>query len=132
MNERGMLEKNKEAEITIEFVPSVAQVYDNVLVVDLEGVGQDMLAVPIRATCLVPKVRVEPNDFLDYGTCFLRHSKNNEIKIINSDSLKAKIEIVPQDEQSKRIGTYEADIMSGVIEPHSTCTVTLKLRTEIL
>jgi hydrocephalus-inducing protein len=132
LNDRGMLEKNKEAEITIEFIPSVAQVYDNVLVVDLEGVGQDMLAVPIRATCLVPKVRVEPNDFLDYETCFLRHTKSKEIKIINSDSLKAKFEIVPQDEQSKRIGTYEADIMSGVIEPHSTCTVTLKLRTEIL
>jgi hydrocephalus-inducing protein len=37
-----------------------------VLVVDLEGVGQDMLAVPIKAECLVPKVRVSPSDFLEY------------------------------------------------------------------
>ena len=35
-----------------------------VLVVDLEGVGQDMLAVPIKAECIVPKVRVTPNEFL--------------------------------------------------------------------
>ena len=48
-----------QAEITIEFKPATAQVYDNVLVVDLEGVGQDMLAVPIKAECHVPKVRVE-------------------------------------------------------------------------
>jgi hypothetical protein len=46
-----------------------------VLVVDLEGVGQDMLAVPIKAECLVPDVRVSPVEYLEYGTCFLRHKK---------------------------------------------------------
>lgn len=60
------MEKNKEAQITIEFVPCFPQVYDMVLVVDLDGVGQDMLAVPIKAECLVPKVRVLPTDFLEY------------------------------------------------------------------
>lgn len=38
-----------------------------VLVVDLAGVGQDMLAVPIKAECLVPKVKVVPEQSLDYG-----------------------------------------------------------------
>jgi hypothetical protein len=46
-----------------------------VLVVDLAGVGQDMLAVPIKAESLVPKVRVTPVDFMEYGTVFLRHKK---------------------------------------------------------
>jgi len=44
-----------------------------VLVVDLEGVGQDMLAVPIKAECIVPKVTVEPKDYLEFGQCFLRY-----------------------------------------------------------
>ena len=66
-----------------------------VLVVDLEGVGQDMLAVPIKAECLVPKVRISHTDFLEYGSCFLRHPKTKRIDIINEDSLKAKFEIVP-------------------------------------
>lgn len=69
-----------------------------------------MLAVPIKAECLVPKVRVEPADFLQYDTCFLRHPKTKQIKIINEDNLKAKFEILPQDETFKRIGLYEADI----------------------
>lgn len=60
----------------------------------MDGVGQDMLAVPIKAECHVPKVKVEPNDFLDYGQCFLRHKKTKEIRIINTDNLKAKFEIV--------------------------------------
>ena len=55
-NDRGRLEKDKQAEIKIEFIPCFPQMYDMVLVVDLEGVGQDMLAVPIKAECLVPKV----------------------------------------------------------------------------
>ena len=57
-NERGKLAKDSKAEIIIEFIPSVPHIYDMVLVVDLEGVGQDMLAVPIKAECIVPKVRV--------------------------------------------------------------------------
>lgn len=74
-NERGKLERSKEAKIDIEFIPNNQQVYDMVLVVDLEGVGQDMLAVPIKAECHVPEVEVNPIDFLEYGTCFLRHPK---------------------------------------------------------
>jgi hydrocephalus-inducing protein len=131
-NDSGRLERGKEAKIDIEFVPCFPQQYDMVLVVDLEGVGQDMLAVPIKAECLVPKVKVSPADFLEYDTCFLRHPKTRPIEIINEDSLKAKYEIVPQDEQSKRIAVYTADKESGIINPKSSQIVHIALRTEIL
>jgi len=88
-----------------------------VLVVDLAGVGQDMLAVPIKAECLVPKVRVVPLDFLEYGTCFLRHKKTMSLEIINEDDLKSKFEIVPQEEPTRRVGLFDPDIWTGVIEP---------------
>jgi hydrocephalus-inducing protein len=119
-NERGRLEKNREAQITIEFSPCFPQTYDMVLVVDLEGVGQDMLAVPIRAECLVPKVRVLPTDFLEFDQCFLRHPKTRRIEIINDDNLKAKYEIVAQDDQSKRIAIYTPDQETGIINPKSS------------
>jgi len=131
-NDRGRLERSKEAQIDIEFVPSFPQLYDMVLVVDLEGVGQDMLAVPIKAECLVPKVKVSPADFLEYGTCFLRHPMTRQIEIVNEDSVKAKYEIVPQDEQSKRIAVYTADKESGIIEPKSSQSVNIALKTETL
>lgn len=131
-NERGKLERSKEAQIDIEFIPNNQQVYDMVLVVDLEGVGQDMLAVPIKAECHVPEVEVNPTDFLEYGSCFLRHPKTEQIKIINKDSLQARYEIVPQDETSKRIAVYTADKEGGIIPPNSTQIVNISLRTEIL
>ena len=74
-----------------------------------------MLAIPIKAECLVPKVRVMPTEYLDYDKCFLKHAKTMEISIINEDNLRAKFEIVAQDEQSKRIASYEPDVPSGVI-----------------
>jgi hydrocephalus-inducing protein len=131
-NDRGRLAKDSMAEIVIEFIPCVPHVYDMVLVVDLEGVGQDMLAVPIKAECIVPKVRVQPNEFLQFDNCFLKHPKTKQIQIVNEDNLRARFEIQPQDEQSKRVATYKVDKWSGVIEPHSTQTVDVTLQTEIL
>ena len=116
-NDRGKLEKDATAEINIEFVPCFPQVYDMVLVVDLEGVGQDMLAVPIKAECLVPRVEVEPDQFLDFEHCFHKYPKTRQIKIKNLDNLKARFEIGQQDEQSKRMGIFEVDLQNGVIEP---------------
>ena len=46
-----------------------------------------MLAVPIKAECHVPEVKVNPVDFLEFGTCFLRHPITKAIEIINEDSL---------------------------------------------
>ena len=103
-----------------------------VLVVDLEGVGQDMLAVPIKADCQVPNVSVTPSDYLEYDKCFLRHPKTRSIEIVNEGDLKAKYEIVPQDDQSKRIAVYTADKESGIIQPRSSQVVNITLRTEIL
>lgn len=117
----------------IEFVPVNQQLYDMVLVVDLEGVGQDMLAVPIKADCKVPHVRINPSDFLEYETCFLKHPKTRQIEIINEDEdLMAKFEVLPQDEQSKRIALYTADQVSGVIRGGKSQVINVSLRTEIL
>ena len=50
-----------------------------------------------------------------------------DTKIINEDNLRARFEIQPQDEQSKRVATYDVDMWNGVIEPHSTQVVNVKL-----
>jgi hydrocephalus-inducing protein len=78
-NDRGTLGRDQEAKININFTPSKQGTYDMVLVVDLDGVGQDMLAIPIKAECAVPRVRVNPENMLDYGKTFLKHKKDMKI-----------------------------------------------------
>ena len=80
-NDRGKLASGQRQKIVIEFIPWFPQQYDMVLVVDLEGVGQDMLAVPIKAECLVPKVKITPSDYLDFKDVFLRHPKTAEVEL---------------------------------------------------
>lgn len=103
-----------------------------VLVVDLEGVGQDMLAVPIKAECLVPKVKISPDDYLDFKDVFLRHPKTCEIELTNEDFLPAKFEIAPQEENYKRVGIFKADQESGIIPPKTNIKLQITLKTEMI
>jgi hydrocephalus-inducing protein len=47
--------------------------YDMVMVVDIDGVGQDMFSLPIKAESEVPLVKIEPMKQLNFGTIFLRN-----------------------------------------------------------
>jgi hydrocephalus-inducing protein len=58
-------------EIEIVFTPRRLGKYDYVLVVDLVGIGSDMLSIPITAECLKPKVDIVPSEKLDFGEVFL-------------------------------------------------------------
>lgn len=55
-----------------------------------------------------------------------------EIELTNEDFLKAKFEILPQDEQSKRVAVYKADMESGIIQPKSSHVIQITLKTEII
>ena len=131
-NDRGKLAPKEKQEIIIEFVPSSQRTYDMCLMVDLEGVGQDMLAVPIKAECLVPTVLLNPSDYLDFGDVFLRHPKTVEMELKNTDYLEAKFEIVDQEENYKRVGIFKADQESGIIPPRSSIKLQITLRTEMI
>ena len=52
------------------------------LVMDLEGIGQDMKSIPIYAESDIPKVKLSPK-LLDFGDIFLRYQETKEIELIN-------------------------------------------------
>ena len=131
-NDRGKLDPKQKQEIIIEFIPSSQRTYDMCLMVDLEGVGQDMLAVPIKAECLVPTVILNPSDYLDFGDVFLRHPKTVEMELKNTDYLEAKYEIIDQEENYKRVGIFMAKEESGIIPPRSTIKLKITLKTEMI
>ena len=55
-------------------MPKATKKYEMVMVVDIEGVGQDMLSIPITGESQVPQVQIKPHDCLDFGEIFLRHA----------------------------------------------------------
>jgi len=58
-----------------------------VMVVDIDGVGQDMRSITIKAESEVPTVKIEPSDELNYGKIFLRNPEEQYIKLINDSNL---------------------------------------------
>ena len=107
-----------------------------VLVVDIEGVGQDMQSIPIRAECEVPQVEIrtdgESTDKLDFKNVFLRHPETQSIKIINLSKHKellAKFNVLPQNEDTKILAKYQVDPSTGTIEAGGTATVTITMTT---
>jgi len=67
-----LLKEKEEKVIIIEFTPKKnTWKYDMVLVVNIDGVGDDMLSIPIRGESKSPKVRIEPEETLDFGNVYL-------------------------------------------------------------
>ena len=80
----------------MKFTPKRQGKYDMVLVVNINGVGDDMLSIPITAHSKPPKVRIEPKEELDFGKVFLDFEEEETIELINDSNLKAKFKITPQ------------------------------------
>ena len=124
----GKLHPGEEVSIQVDFIPVSVRKYDMVLVVDIEGVGQDMHALPIKAESFVPKVEIlVPNDLIDFEKVFLRHPYYFDLKMRNRSKLQAKFEILPQDESSTIVAEYTPDMQEGVIEGRAEINVKVKL-----
>jgi hydrocephalus-inducing protein len=56
----GTIPEKSEKLIEIEFNPKSIKKYETVMTIDIEGVGNDMLSVPIKADCQIPNVEITP------------------------------------------------------------------------
>jgi len=57
---RDLVQPKSTIEIEIIFISLMPRKYDMVMVVDIDGVGQDMFSLPIKAESEVPLVKIEP------------------------------------------------------------------------
>ena len=125
----GRVEKKKSKEISITFRPEKERPYDIVVLLDMIGIGFDMLTLPVSGVCEVPEVEIIPMDLLDFGTVHIREEVTKTITLRNtSNLLSTQFKINKQDEQSKAWGELTCDQQSGQIGPEQTVTLTVKLK----
>ena len=128
----GTLLPGQHMDILVEFIPASVKVYDYSLVVDVFGVGDVLLSVPISAECMVSPVVMEERE-IDFGECFIRYPYEKEITLANSsDIVHTKFEVLPQQNFTKGTATYEAEPAIAVIEPSDKMTCTIRLVCEKL
>jgi hydrocephalus-inducing protein len=126
---RGTLAPKESVEVLVEFIPTTVKVYDYSLGVDVLGVGDLLLSVPITAECVVSTVKLDlPLRELEFGDCFIRYPYEKDLKIINlSTAVHTKFEIAPQPKHTLSVASYETVPSVAVIEPGDSMNVKVRL-----
>ena len=125
----GRVERKRSKEISITFRPDKERPYDIVVLLDMLGIGFDMLTLPVCGICEVPEVEIEPMELLNFGNVYIRQEVYQTIKLHNtSNLLSTQFKVMKQDEQSKGWGELTCDQQSGQIGPEQTVTLTVKLK----
>eukprot|EP00930_Biecheleria_cincta_P015308 TRINITY_DN12810_c0_g1_i1.p1 TRINITY_DN12810_c0_g1~~TRINITY_DN12810_c0_g1_i1.p1 ORF type:complete len:5041 (+),score=1000.88 TRINITY_DN12810_c0_g1_i1:126-15248(+) len=111
--------------IQVDFVSRQEKKYDAKLSVDLEGVGKELLSIPIIAQCAVPTVSFEPHGTLNYGDVFIRYPFHQSLYLHNTSVLPAKFEVEPQEDKSR--AEFEPDQWVGTVPPCASHVITVTL-----
>ena len=135
----GAVLPHGKQKLQMDFISYTVKKYDLSMMVDVEAVGPELLAMPILGECIVPHITTDQPS-VDFGEvansvhsetmpqdcCFLGYAYETSVTIKNTSWLPAKIEIVPQDEASQTIGFFGVEPQTGVIKGHGE--IELKLQ----
>nr|XP_055030475.1 hydrocephalus-inducing protein homolog [Misgurnus anguillicaudatus] len=123
----GTVRSLGEIDIQITLCSNTVQDYNLALVLDVQGVGEEVLALPIKARCTVPDVILE-NPNLQFQHVFLGHPYEQSVKLINNTDLPACYGLLPQPHEEDPHLLYSSAHPRGVIQPHSTEQIPLVLQ----
>lgn len=77
-------------------------------------------------------MEIKPQDRLEFGDIFLRDPDTRGITIANTSTLKARFNVLTQNQESEVLAKYKVDLESGDIDPGKEVTIKLTLVTKKL
>ncbi|XP_058135740.1 hydrocephalus-inducing protein homolog isoform X1 [Dasypus novemcinctus] len=126
----GTIRSQGFAAIKVTLCSNTVQKYELALVVDVEGIGEEVLALLITARCVVPTLHVI-NPEVDFGRCFLKYPYKKTVKLVNNHDLPGGYEVLPQVYEDEPPVLLSSPSPCGTIPPHSTVDVPLALETQV-
>ncbi|XP_073706753.1 hydrocephalus-inducing protein homolog [Garra rufa] len=123
----GTVRAMAEVDIQLTFCSNTVQDYNLALVLDVQSVGEEVLALPIKARCVVPDV-VLKNPVLQFQDCFLGHCYEQSVELINDTDLPACYGLLSQPYEENPALLYSSPHARGVIQPYSTEQIPLVLQ----
>eukprot|EP01105_Mastigella_eilhardi_P014617 TRINITY_DN3328_c0_g1_i10.p1 TRINITY_DN3328_c0_g1~~TRINITY_DN3328_c0_g1_i10.p1 ORF type:complete len:4822 (+),score=1153.45 TRINITY_DN3328_c0_g1_i10:606-14468(+) len=112
--------------ITVSFTPMNLKKYDLRLVVDVDGVPDEVTSLPILAECFAPVLTLAKSS-LAFGECFIGHPYQQQIRLENDSDLAGKYELIPQNANERDSCEYSADVPSGFVAGHNDKVVGINL-----
>ncbi|NXX22836.1 HYDIN protein, partial [Podargus strigoides] len=127
---RGTVRALGFLDIQVTLCSNTLKMYNLALVVDVDGVGKEVLALPLTARCVVPPVRVL-TPIVTFGRCLLELPSERAVTLVNSSDLPACYRVLPQDRKDAAVW-YSSPVPCGVIQPLSMVEVPLILESQVV
>ncbi|KAH1181798.1 hypothetical protein KIL84_005524, partial [Mauremys mutica] len=127
---RGTIRSHELLDIQVTLCSNAVKKYEMALVVDVDGIGEEVLALLITARCVVPPLRVV-NPVVKFGRCFLKFPYEQMVMLVNDAELPGCYGVLPQEYEEKPSVLYSSPRPCGIIQPHSTVEIPLALETQV-
>ncbi|XP_059569698.1 hydrocephalus-inducing protein homolog [Alligator mississippiensis] len=117
-------------DIQVTLCSNTVKKYETALVVDIDGIGEEVLALLITARCVVPPLHVV-NPVVKFGRCFLKYPYQQMVTLINDNDLSACYGVLPQEFEENPTVLYSSPVPCGIIQPHSSVEIPLALESQV-
>ncbi|KAM7413943.1 hypothetical protein PAMA_018980 [Pampus argenteus] len=115
----GSVRAMSDVTIKVTLCSNTVKRYRLALVVDVEGVGEEIMTLPINARCVVPEIVVD-TPVLDFQRCFLDHPYVRQVQLTNNSDLPACYGVLDQEYEESPSLLFGSSIPRGLIPPHSS------------
>ncbi|XP_015729352.1 hydrocephalus-inducing protein homolog isoform X2 [Coturnix japonica] len=130
MPSRGTIRAQGTQDVQVTLCSNTVKQYEMALVVDVDGVGTEVLALLLTARCVVPHLRLL-RSVLPFGFCFLQHPYQRPLTLVNDSDVPGCYGLLPQEPQEGAAVLYYSPAPCGIIQPHSSVEVPVTLRAQV-
>ncbi|NXW03107.1 HYDIN protein, partial [Fregetta grallaria] len=127
---RGTIRSQGFLDIQVTLCSNTVTRYELALVVDVDGVGKEVLALLLTARCVVPPLRVL-NPIVTFGRCFLKFPYRQMLTLVNDSDLPGCYGILPQERQEDAAVWYSSPVPCGIIQAGSSVQVPITLEVQV-
>ncbi|OCT82470.1 hypothetical protein XELAEV_18025000mg [Xenopus laevis] len=127
---RGTIRSQGQLDIQVTICSNQVKRYEMALVVDVDGIGDEVLALPITARCVVPTVCLEDST-LKFSRCFLHYPYEKTMTLKNLSNLPACYGLEPQEPDATSTVLYYSPKPCGIIEPQKSVDVPIILNAQV-
>ena len=112
--EQGSILAGAQQTVRVEFIAKHVCAYTAEVVMDIPGVQERALVLPVVAECVVPRLSI-PHETLDFGDCFLEFPAVQTLRLANDAKLPAKFQVEPQGAAGAALAQFTCEPSEGAI-----------------
>ncbi|XP_065519892.1 hydrocephalus-inducing protein homolog, partial [Lathamus discolor] len=118
-------------DIQVTLCSNTVKRYKLALVADVDGVGREVLSLPVRARCVIPPLRVL-HPALTFGRCSLKVPYQQMLTLVNDSNLPGCYWALPQENKDAAAVWYSSPEPRGIIQPHSSVEIPFTLEVQVM